>query len=80
MLHDAGESKHLLSSPALALSELRLEKVSFAAQNHVKHARHENNLASLLTNSSEHTLSHCGLEMITPGAISSQGDQSTLNK
>ena len=73
------ESKHLLPSPTLALSELKLEKMSFAAQNHVKPARHEKNLGSLLTNNSEQTLSHCGLEMITPGTISSQGGQSVLN-
>jgi hypothetical protein len=68
------------SCPAtLALSELKLENMSFAAQNHVKPARHDKNLAFLLTNNSEQTLSHCGLETITPGTISSQGGQSVLS-
>ena len=79
VIHDMSESKHLLLSPTPALSELKLENMSFAAHNHVKPARHENNLGSLLTNNSEQTLSHCGLETINPGTISSQGGQIALN-
>ncbi len=90
MLHDVeGEQAPLAQLEKMSFAaqnhvkparhENYLLKMSFAARNHVKPARHENDFGSLLTKTSKQTLSHCGLEMITPGTISSQGDQSILN-